>query len=128
MDKLTGKQQQTLMVIARLTTQRGTPPTFVELREELGIKSNQSLIDRILLLERKELLARSPGQRRSIILKPKAAEYFHSLGDYTMSPPSLAISEQTLGTFVDNKSATRLGDGGSFTGGTVLSDIIFNQN
>ena len=99
MYQITQKQQHTLETIAQFISQRGMSPTFTELRTKLGIRSNQSLIDRLTSLERKELLVRNPKQHRSISLGPKATEYFRSLEDYIASPMASAIYNQSPGTF-----------------------------
>jgi SOS-response transcriptional repressor LexA len=99
MHQITQKQQHTLETIAQFINQRGISPTFTELRMKLGINSNQSLIDRLTSLERKELLIRNPRQHRSISLGPKATEYFRSLEGYITSPTSSAIYDQSPGAF-----------------------------
>src|SRR3989344_8409549 len=99
MHQITQKQQHALETIAQFINQRGISPTFTELRMKLGINSNQSLIDRLTSLERKELLIRNPRQHRSISLGPKATEYFRSLEGYITSPTSSAIYDQSPGIF-----------------------------
>ena len=109
-------------MIAQFIGQRGISPTFSELRTKLGISSNQSLIDRIVPLERKGLVVRSPKQHRSIFLGPRATEYFRSLGGYITSPVSSIGFSQTSGTFDGQLSAVAgFADGGSFTGGTAAT-------
>jgi SOS-response transcriptional repressor LexA len=126
MNQLTEKQQYTLETIAQFIGQRGISPTFAELRTKLGISSNQSLIDRIVLLEQKELVVRNPKQHRSISLGPKATEYFRSLRDYTPSPMPSVTYSQLPGTF-DNKLSVAVGfvDSGSFVEGTTTTVTPF---
>ena len=128
MNQLTEKQQQTLAVIDRLTRQRGISPTFAELRGELGIHSNQTLIDRILPLERRGLLIRNPKHHRSISLSAKAEEYVSPLGDYQTAPTSSAVYGRAAWTVIDNNTAVGFGNSGSFGGGITSSGVSFGKN
>lgn len=124
MNQLTEKQQYTLETIASFINQRGVSPTFSELRTKLGISSNQSLIDRISSLERKDLLVRNPKQYRSISLGPKAMEYFRSLKDYITSPTPPVTYNQLLGTFNNNYASTvELASSGGLMGNTITSGL-----
>jgi len=124
MDQLTEKQQYTLETIAQFIGQRRVSPTFTELRMRLGISSNQSLIDRLVSLERKGLLVRNPKQYRSISLGPNATEYFRSLEGYITSPIPLATHSQLLGTFNNNFAGNvELANSGGLMGNTITSGL-----
>jgi SOS-response transcriptional repressor LexA len=75
MKQPTEKQRQTLDVIAEFIAENNTAPTFAELRSKLGIRSNQTLIDRLDALIRKGFLTKVEGKHRSIILSRQAGEY-----------------------------------------------------
>jgi len=121
MHQVTQIQQHTLETIAQFISQRGVAPTFTELRTKLGINSNQSLIDRLTSLERKQLLVRNPGQHRSMSLGPKANEYFRSLKDYITSPVQSAIYYQSHGTFSNDFAGTvGLANSGDFAGNATV--------
>lgn len=75
MKKLTEKQRQTLDVIAEFIAENHIAPTFVELRSRLGIKSNQTLIDRLDALIHKGFLTKAEGKHRSIALGSRAGEH-----------------------------------------------------
>lgn len=57
----------------------GYPPTFGELREQLNVSSNQSVIDLLTKLENKKLIRRSESQARSITILPLGYEVLGKL-------------------------------------------------
>lgn len=62
----TPRQLDTLSAIARLTRQWGYPPTYTELRDELGIKGNNRVYQHVKALEAQGLVTRRPGTWRSL--------------------------------------------------------------
>ena len=63
---MTPRQRDTLRAIARLTRQWGYPPTYTELRDELGVKGNNRVYQHVKALERQGLVTREPGTWRSL--------------------------------------------------------------
>jgi Mn-dependent DtxR family transcriptional regulator len=70
MKKLTTRQQEVLTEIYNLT-QRGLAPTFAELRNRLGVSSNQSVKDFINSLLVKGYIKQQKYKARSIIITKK---------------------------------------------------------
>ena len=115
MIQLSEKQRQTLEVIAQFIGQEGgRAPTFAELRAALNISSNQTLIDRLDSLAKKELVVRNPKQHRSISFGPKAMEFFAS-----------GISVALVSSLENNTSATF---GGAASGGYGSSSDIYSES
>jgi len=75
MVRLTQKQDWALRAIEEYIRENNMPPTFAELRLKLNLKSNQSLINFLKSLSKKDLIIRNPKRHRSILLGPKASEY-----------------------------------------------------
>jgi len=79
---LTHIQSGTLVAIRRyMRTHRGLSPTFAELRKELAISANQTLIDRLVALEKKGWITRGHRIHRSIQLTPEARCRNHTIGN-----------------------------------------------
>ncbi len=68
--KLTSKQKSVLELIYSSLETSGFPPTLADLREELGLASNQSVLNFLEALEKKECIKREEGQARSILILP----------------------------------------------------------
>lgn len=67
---ITKRQKEVLKIIYNNLVDFGFPPSFSELKEQLNISSNQSLLDIFSSLERKALIVRQEGSARGIrILK-----------------------------------------------------------
>lgn len=67
---LTDRQKELLKFIYRYLKDNGYPPTFEEMRGELNVVSNQSVIDLLSALEKKKLIRRDEGAARGLkILK-----------------------------------------------------------
>ncbi len=67
MERLTPRQEEILKLIARITEERGFPPTIREIGHELGIKSTNGVNDHLKALERKGVLERSDQKSRSLV-------------------------------------------------------------
>jgi len=68
---LTQKQKKVLKLIYSNIYSSGFPPTLVDLKEELGVSSNQSVLNFLDILEKKECIERKKeGQARGIKILP----------------------------------------------------------
>lgn len=67
---LTQKQKNVLELIYDSIHSSGFPPTLLDLKEELGVSSNQSILNFLEILEKKECIKREEGQARSIKILP----------------------------------------------------------
>lgn len=67
---ITKRQKDMLSVLYHYIQDTGYPPTFEEMRESLGVSSNQSVIDLLSKLEEKRFLKRNASAARGITLLP----------------------------------------------------------
>ena len=68
--KLTPKQKKGLELIYNSLETSGFPPTLADLKEKLGVASNQSVLNFLDILEKKEYIKREEGQARGIRILP----------------------------------------------------------
>lgn len=59
-----------LSVLYEYIKSTGFPPTFEEMRERLGVKSNQSVADLLCKLEEKRIIKKNQSGARSIVILP----------------------------------------------------------
>lgn len=71
---ITKRQKDMLSVLYNYIKDTGYPPTFEEMRENLGVSSNQSVIDLLNKLEEKQFLKRNASAARGITLLPLGYE------------------------------------------------------
>ena len=71
---ITERQKELLENLYKYIISTGYPPTFEELREQLNVSSNQSVIDLLAKLEKKKLIKRNESQARSITILPLGYE------------------------------------------------------
>ncbi len=67
---ITIRQKELLQIIYDFIKDTGFPPSFENMRENLGVSSNQSILDLLLKLEEKKVIKRNEGSARSIVLLP----------------------------------------------------------
>lgn len=67
---LTQKQKKVLEMIYNSIYSSGFPPTLADLKDELGVSSNQSVLNFLDILEKKECIKREEGQARGIKILP----------------------------------------------------------
>lgn len=80
---LTKRQEQVLKAIYRYLQDSGYPPTLADLRDELGVSSNQAVLDFLKVLETKEYIKREEGTARGLKILQKGYEV---LGEKLMIP------------------------------------------
>jgi len=78
---ITKRQKQLLSIIYEYIKNSGYPPTFEEMKDELGVSSNQSIIDLSAKLVKQNLIERIESSARSIKILP--------LGYRILNKPSL---------------------------------------
>jgi repressor LexA len=66
---MTSRQKEMLNILYEYVKSFGYPPTIEEMRERLGVKSNQSVLDLLSKLEEKMLIKKNSGAR-SIAMLP----------------------------------------------------------
>ncbi len=71
---ITTRQKDMLLILYRYINDTGYPPTFEEMRESLGVSSNQSVIDLLSKLENKRFIKRNASAARGITLLPLGYE------------------------------------------------------
>jgi repressor LexA len=69
-NQITKRQKELLSIIYGYIKDTGYPPTFEEMRERLGIASNQSVIDFLEKLKRNDVIKRNERVARSITILP----------------------------------------------------------
>lgn len=67
---ITQRQKQLLQIIYDYIKDTGYPPTFEEMRESLGVVSNQSIIDLLSKLEKQKLIKKNEASARSLTILP----------------------------------------------------------
>jgi len=67
---ITKRQKELLEIIYQYIKDTGYPPTFEEMREILGVSSNQSIIDLLRKLEEKGIIRKGASAARSIKILP----------------------------------------------------------
>lgn len=71
---LTKRQKQALKAIYTSIRDFGYPPTLADLREELGVSSNQAVLDLLKILENKGSIKKEEGAARGIKILQKGFE------------------------------------------------------
>ena len=69
MNKITVKQKKVLRLIYESIKSSGFPPTLADLRGDLGVSSNQSVLNFLDALEKKGFIGREGGVARGIKIK-----------------------------------------------------------
>ena len=67
---VTSRQKQMLSIIYDYIKKTGYPPTFEEMRKQLGVSSNQSVLDLLNKLEEKKTIKRNESVARNIAILP----------------------------------------------------------
>ena len=67
---ITNRQMQMLSIIYDYIGSTGYPPTFEEMRQRLGVKSNQSVVDLLNKLDENRLIKKNQSSARSLAILP----------------------------------------------------------
>ena len=67
---ITKRQKQLLSIIYKYIEGSGYPPTFEEMREELAVASNQSIVDLLEKLKKQGYIKKSEAEARGIAILP----------------------------------------------------------
>lgn len=74
MKTITKRQKDLLQILYDYIKNSGFPPTFEEMREALGVSSNQSVVDLLNKLGEKSIVRRSESSARGIAILPLGYE------------------------------------------------------
>jgi repressor LexA len=66
MKAATPRQNEALDAIRALWKKLGYAPTYKEIADEMGLRSCQSIVTHLRLLEKKGLITRTPGTQRTV--------------------------------------------------------------
>lgn len=80
---VTTRQKELLSVIYEFIKNTGFPPTIAEMRENLGVSSNQSILDLLEKLSLKGFIKRNEGNARNITILPIG---YKELGEPSLTP------------------------------------------
>ncbi|MFC1757014.1 transcriptional repressor LexA [Patescibacteria group bacterium] len=95
--QITKRQKELLNTIYQYISDTGYPPTFEEMKDDLGVVSNQSVVDLLGKLEQGRFIKRAGGIARSIVILPSGYEILDTpplapfLGATTAGAPAEAI-------------------------------------
>ncbi|KPJ55670.1 hypothetical protein AMJ49_06605 [Parcubacteria bacterium DG_74_2] len=94
-ETITERQKEVLQIIYDSIKDFGFPPSFSELKERLNISSNQSLLDFLLALERKNLIIREEGSARGIKILKKGYKVINA------RPLAPIVGITSAGSFIE---------------------------
>ena len=92
---MTQKQQKALEYIYDILISSGFPPSMAELRERLGVVSNQSVINFLTALEMGGFIKREEGLARGLKILPKG---YNALG---VNPIAPIVGGSSCGPFIE---------------------------
>jgi len=92
---ITTRQKQVLSIIYNWIKSSGFPPSFNELKDELDISSNQTILDHLANLEKKKLIKREEGSARGIKILSKG---YGVLGVNQLIP---VVGTTAAGSFIE---------------------------
>lgn len=112
--KITEKQKNVLNEIYESIKETGFPPTLADLKELLGLASNQAVLNYLKSLEKNGLIKREEGQARSIKILPLG---FKEIGKPQMAP---FVGMSAAGPYIESFAD-------AFTSWIPLSDKILQS-
>lgn len=71
---ITSRQKELLLIIYQYIKDTGYPPTFAEMKDRLGVASNQSVIDLLTKLKKQRILKKNESAARGIAILPMGYE------------------------------------------------------
>lgn len=71
---ITSRQKELLLIIYQYIKDTGYPPTFAEMKDRLGVASNQSVIDLLMKLEKQRIIKKNESAARGIAILPMGYE------------------------------------------------------
>ncbi len=71
---ITKRQKELLLIIYQYIKDTGYPPTFAEMKDRLGVASNQSVIDLLAKLEKQRIIKKNESAARGIAILPMGYE------------------------------------------------------
>ena len=71
---ITKRQKDMLSILYSYIKDTGYPPTFGEMKDRLGVASNQSVVDLLNKLEAKKIIKKGGSTARSIAILPLGYE------------------------------------------------------
>src|SRR3989338_1023648 len=80
---VTTRQKELLSVIYEFIKNTGFPPSIAEMRENLGVSSNQSILDLLKKLSKKGFIKRNEGNARNVTILPIG---YKELGEPSLTP------------------------------------------
>ena len=80
---VTTRQKELLSVIYEFIKNTGFPPSIAEMRENLGVSSNQSILDLLEKLSKKGFIKRNGGNARNVAILPIG---YKELGEPSLTP------------------------------------------
>jgi len=73
-NQITKRQKELLVIIYQYIKDTGYPPTFAEMKDRLGVASNQSIVDLLAKLEKQRVLKKNESAARGIVILPMGYE------------------------------------------------------
>jgi len=80
---VTTRPKELLGVIYEFIKNTGFPPTIAEMRQNLGVSSNQSILDLLEKLSKKSFIKRNEGNARNVAILPRG---YKELGEPSLTP------------------------------------------
>lgn len=80
---VTIRQKELLGIIYEFIKNTGFPPSIAEMRENLGVSSNQSILDLLEKLSKKGFIKRNQGNARNVTILPIG---YKELGEPSLTP------------------------------------------
>jgi len=128
----TKRQQEALLAIHTLTSKNGVSPTLKELGEELGLSSDQTVIEMLERLERGGFINRDKGQARGTYLTNEAKKVLSIVPSVNISGLLLSLEDQQQRVFeklseIDEKLG-KMYKGGIFVLKNSVNDDFISQS
>jgi DNA-binding MarR family transcriptional regulator len=128
----TKRQREALLAIHTLTSKNGISPTLKELREELELSSDQTVIEMLERLEKGGFINRDKGQSRGIYLTGDAKKVLAIVPSINKPELLLSLEDQQQRVFEKlsgiDESLGKIYKGAIFTLGNTANDDYIAQS